>query len=110
MQVAKPDVVITSYDVVASDVAVLRTLPWELIVLDQRGMPRGATAKAQAALAELRARQRLLLLGADLPEDAASLMPLVALVMPDRQVHSQRRRVSVDCMRVRVNCSIASAC
>jgi len=60
-QVVKPDVVLATYEALAGDAGALRAITWEALVLDERGRPAAAVAKAAAALGELTGRWRLLL-------------------------------------------------
>ncbi len=60
----KPDVVLTTHDVVtAGDGAgdALNGVQWDLMLLDQRHKTRGSLTKAREALRDVKARYRLLL-------------------------------------------------
>lgn len=61
LQVVKPDVVLATYEALAGDAGALRAITWEALVLDDRGRPRAAVAKATAALGELTGRWRMLM-------------------------------------------------
>lgn len=52
---------LATYEALAGDAGALRAITWEALVLDDRGRPRAAVAKAAAALGELAGRWRLLL-------------------------------------------------
>jgi len=54
-------VVLATYEALAGDAGALRAITWEALVLDERGRPAAAAAKAPAALGELTGRWRLLL-------------------------------------------------
>lgn len=63
-RIPKPDIVLTTYEAVSSDLHALRALPWSAVVLDLRQRSRSAAGKAHAALQELTAgsgAQRLVL-------------------------------------------------
>lgn len=57
----KPDIVLTTYEVVCSDAHVLAGLQWSSIVVDRRQRSRSAAGKAQAALHELSSGHRVVL-------------------------------------------------
>jgi hypothetical protein len=83
-RVPKPDVVLTTYEAVSSDLHALRALPWSAVVLDLRQRSRSAAGKAHAALHELTAAspaQRLVLTGHRArgrgPDEAFGLAALV---------------------------------
>lgn len=46
----KPDVVITTYEAVSSDVHALKAVPWSAVVVDQRQHSRSAAGKAQVCV------------------------------------------------------------
>jgi len=58
-RIPKPDVVLTTYEAVSSDLHALRALPWSAVVLDLRQRSRSAAGKAHAALQELTANTRV---------------------------------------------------
>ena len=49
-QVIKPDVVLTSLEVLASDAGELQQIGWDLIIVDERSRACSSTAKVHAAL------------------------------------------------------------
>lgn len=57
-QVPKADVVIAGYEHVMSDLAVLKALPWQAIVVDLRQRCRGVTGRSSGVLAELGGHRR----------------------------------------------------
>lgn len=81
-RVPKPHVVLTTYEVVCSDVHVLAGLPWASIVVDRRQRSRSAAGKAQAALQELAAGHRVVLSCHGLRAAPEALFTLLSFVKP----------------------------
>jgi len=52
-QLPKPDVVLTTFEVVFSDVSALRAVPWSVVVVDQRRRSRVLAGRLVAALQEV---------------------------------------------------------
>ena len=61
LQVVQPDVVLASFDAVASDISHLQPIEWEAIVVDERCMVQSNLVKAHQALREVESNFRLLL-------------------------------------------------
>ena len=61
VQVVQPDVVLASFDAIASDVTQLQPIEWEAIVVDERNKVQSNLAKAHQALREVDSSFRLLL-------------------------------------------------
>lgn len=61
LQVVQPDVVLASFDAVASDISHLQPIEWEAIVVDERCMVQSNLVKAHQALREVKSNFRLLL-------------------------------------------------
>ncbi len=80
-QTAKPEVVLATYEALAGDAGALRAITWEALVLDDRGRPRAAVAKAAAALGELAGRWRLLLSHSQ-PSKARVIIHVAVHVVP----------------------------
>ena len=59
--VVKADVVLASHEALVSDVSMLRAIPWEAVVVDERERLPSALAKAYQAAGDLEARCRLTL-------------------------------------------------
>ena len=57
-QVAKPDVVVASYEALAGDAGALGALPWELICCDERTRVASGLGRAYQALTDFDARAR----------------------------------------------------
>lgn len=57
-QVAKPDVVIASYEALVSDAASLRALPWDVIAIDERTRQQSTLLRAYQALSAFDSRSR----------------------------------------------------
>jgi hypothetical protein len=81
-RVPKPDVVLTTYEVVCSDVHVLAGMSWASIVVDRRQRSRSAAGKAQAALQELAAGHRVVLSPHGLRAAPDQLFTLLSFVKP----------------------------
>ena len=60
VQVAKPDVVITSYEALVSDAAALKALSWDMVALDERTRMQSALARAYQAIYGVHCRARAL--------------------------------------------------
>lgn len=61
VQVVQPDVVLASFDAVASDVSQLQPIEWEAIVVDERNKVQSNLARAHQALREVDSSSKLLL-------------------------------------------------
>lgn len=61
LQVVQPDVVLASFDALASDISHLQPIEWEAIVVDERCMVQSNLVKAHQALREVESNFRLLL-------------------------------------------------
>jgi hypothetical protein len=81
-RVPKPDVVLTTYEAVCSDVHVLAGMAWSSIIVDRRQRTRSAAGKAQAALQELAAGHRLVLSSHGLKAVPDQLFTLLSFVKP----------------------------
>ncbi len=58
VQVAKPDVVVASYEALVSDAASLRALPWDVIAIDERTRQQSTLLRAYQALSAFDSRSR----------------------------------------------------
>lgn len=61
MQVVQPDMVLASFDALASDISHLQPIEWEAVVVDERCKVQSNLAKAHQALREVESNFRLLL-------------------------------------------------
>lgn len=61
LQVAKPDVVVASYEALVSDAASLQTLHWDLIAVDERTRLHSALARTYQALSAFESRSRAII-------------------------------------------------
>jgi hypothetical protein len=77
------DVVLTTYEALATDVASLKLLQWEAVVVDQRQRSRSAAGRSHAALAELGCTRRLVLSGGTLPHQSDRLAELLGFLRPE---------------------------
>jgi hypothetical protein len=59
--VAKPDVVVASYEALVSDAASLKALPWDLIAVDARTRLHSALSRTYQALSPFDSRARAIL-------------------------------------------------
>ena len=76
------DVVITSYEVVRSDIAELSKVDWLYCVLDEGHIIKNAKTKLSAAVKRLRAQHRLLLSGTPIQNNVLELWSLFDFLMP----------------------------
>ena len=61
LQAPKPEVVLTSYEHLASDLPVFTKIQWDVVVLDERNRQRQPLAKAYEALKEIDTKHRVLM-------------------------------------------------
>ena len=61
LQVVQPDVVLASFDALASDISHLQPIEWEAVVVDERCKVQSNLVKAHQALREVESNFRLLL-------------------------------------------------
>jgi TATA-binding protein-associated factor len=76
------DVVITSYETVRSDIAILSNVDWLYCVLDEGHIIKNAKTKLSAAIKQLRAQHRLLLSGTPIQNNVLELWSLFDFLMP----------------------------
>ena len=57
----KADVVLASHEALVSDVSVLRAIPWEAVIIDERDRVPSALGKAYQAARDLEMRSRVVL-------------------------------------------------
>lgn len=83
LQVVQPDVVLASFDALASDISHLQPIEWEAIVVDERCTVQLNLVKAHQALREVESNFRLLL-----PSGNPTLVCATCLVsLSDAAVH-----------------------
>ena len=78
-QVVQPDVVLVTFDALASDVSQLQPIAWEAVVVDERNQVQPSLAKAHQALRELPCNFRLQLAAGD-PTMVRHHNPILCLV------------------------------
>ncbi|KAE8221097.1 hypothetical protein CF319_g5495 [Tilletia indica] len=76
------DVVITSYEVVRNDVAILSAQNWNYCILDEGHIIKGAKTKTSKAVKSLRANHRLILSGTPIQNSVLELWSLFDFLMP----------------------------
>lgn len=81
-RVAKPEVVLTTYEVLCNDVHVLSEVEWSSIILDQRQRSRVAAGKAQSALQELAGGHKVVLSSHGLRAGSEQLFSLLTYIRP----------------------------
>lgn len=81
-RVPKPDVVLTTYEVICSDMHVLSDVPWSSVIIDRRQRSRSASGKAQAALQELVGRHKIVLSSHGVRAGLEQLFRLLTFVKP----------------------------
>lgn len=97
LQVVQPDVVLASFDALASDISHLQPIDWEAVVVDERCKVQSNLAKAHQALRDVESNFRLLL-----PSGNPTLVrPRHIHIQPIVPVQSDARRPS--CLIVQVS-------
>ncbi len=93
-------VVITTYTVLARDVAVMKDLNWHLVVLDEAQAIKSPEAKATRAVCQLEATQRICLSGTPIENNLEELWSQFAFIMPgllgDRRGFAKRFRTPIE--------------
>ena len=93
-------VVITTYTVLARDVAAMRELRWHLVVLDEAQAIKSPEAKATRAVCQLEATQRICLSGTPIENNLEELWSQFAFIMPgllgDRRGFAKRFRTPIE--------------
>ncbi|MBC7800219.1 MAG: DEAD/DEAH box helicase, partial [Gemmatimonadaceae bacterium] len=93
-------VVITTYTLLARDVAEMKALPWHIVVLDEAQAIKSPSAKATRAVCQLDSRHRLCLSGTPIENNLEELWSQFAFLMPgllgDRQGFTKRFRTPIE--------------
>ena len=93
-------VVITTYTLIARDVAEMKALPWHVVVLDEAQAIKSPAAKATRAVCQLDCRHRLCLSGTPIENNLEELWSQFAFLMPgllgDRQGFTKRFRTPIE--------------
>ncbi|KAK9823247.1 hypothetical protein WJX72_001331 [[Myrmecia] bisecta] len=84
-KVVKPDVMLATYEAAVSDTPVLRSISWEVLIVDERNRQRSGLAKAHQALREVDTRHRLLLSHGALTQSPGELLQLLSFLRPQYQ-------------------------
>jgi SNF2 family DNA or RNA helicase len=98
--IADAQLVVTTYAVLARDLASLRAFEWHLVVLDEAQAVKNPDAKAARAVRALNARHRLCLSGTPVENNLAELWSQFAFLMPgllgDRRQFTSRFRTPIE--------------
>ena len=93
-------VAITTYTVLARDIAEMETLPWHIVVLDEAQAIKSPSAKATIAVCRLDARQRVCLSGTPIENNLEELWSQFAFLQPGllgtRQAFARRFRTPIE--------------
>ena len=93
-------VVVTTYTVLARDVALMKQIPWHLVVLDEAQVIKNPDAKATKAVCQLDTRHRLCLSGTPIENNLQELWSEFAFLMPgllgDRKGFAKRFRTPIE--------------
>ena len=93
-------VVVTTYTVLARDIAAMKQIPWHLVVLDEAQVIKSPDAKATKAVCQLDTRHRLCLSGTPIENNLQELWSEFAFLMPgllgDRKGFSKRFRTPIE--------------
>lgn len=96
-QQLKTQVVVTTYEVLANNVALFRRVTrWECLVVDEgQRIKGGDTGKLWSALAGLNINQRILLTGTPLNNNLGELYNLLEFINPREQISAEKREEEV---------------
>ena len=93
-------VAITTYTVLARDIAEMEALPWHIVVLDEAQAIKSPSAKATLAVCRLDARQRVCLSGTPIENNLEELWSQFAFLQPGllgtRQAFARRFRTPIE--------------
>ena len=93
-------VVITTYTVLARDIADMKELPWQVVVLDEAQAIKSPAAKATRAVCQLDAKHRICLSGTPIENNLEELWSQFAFLMPgllgERQAFAKRFRTPIE--------------
>jgi superfamily II DNA or RNA helicase len=93
-------VVITTYTVLARDIAEMSDIPWHIVVLDEAQAIKSPDAKATRAVCQLDTRHRLCLSGTPIENNLEELWSQFAFLMPgllgDRRSFAKRFRTPIE--------------
>lgn len=93
-------VVITTYTVLARDIAEMVEIPWHIVVLDEAQAIKSPDAKATRAVCQLDTRHRLCLSGTPIENNLEELWSQFAFLMPgllgDRRSFAKRFRTPIE--------------
>ncbi len=93
-------VVITTYTVLARDIADMKELAWHVVVLDEAQAIKSPVAKATRAVCQLETKHRICLSGTPVENNLEELWSQFAFLMPgllgDRQVFTKRFRTPIE--------------
>lgn len=80
--ISKHDVIVTSYDVVRNDIALLSTFNWNYCILDEGHIIKSAKTKTTKAVKMIKANHRLILSGTPIQNNVLELWSLFDFLMP----------------------------
>jgi len=93
-------VVITTYTVLARDIAEMSEIPWHMVVLDEAQAVKSPDAKATRAVCQLDTRNRICLSGTPIENNLEELWSQFAFLMPgllgDRRSFAKRFRTPIE--------------
>ena len=93
-------VVITTYTVLARDIALMKTMEWHMVVLDEAQAIKSPDAKTTRAVGQLQARQRICLSGTPIENNLGELWSQFTFLMPgllgDRRGFAKRFRTPIE--------------
>ena len=93
-------VVITTYTVLARDIAEMMEIPWHVVVLDEAQAIKSPDAKATRAVCQLNTRHRICLSGTPIENNLEELWSQFAFLMPgllgDRRSFAKRFRTPIE--------------
>ncbi len=94
------DVVITTYTVLARDIAMMKAMEWHIVVLDEAQAIKSPDAKTTRAVGLLQARQRVCLSGTPIENNLGELWSQFTFLMPgllgDRRGFAKRFRTPIE--------------
>ncbi len=99
-QLGSYNVVITTYTVLARDIAEMIEIPWHIVVLDEAQAVKSPDAKATRAVCQLDSRHRICLSGTPIENNLEELWSQFAFLMPgllgDRRSFAKRFRTPIE--------------
>jgi superfamily II DNA or RNA helicase len=99
-EIARADIVVTTYTVLTRDAELMQETEWHLVVLDEAQAIKNPDAKVTRAVCGLKARHRLSLSGTPIENNLSEIWAQFAFLMPgllgDRKTFTKRFRTPIE--------------